>query len=116
MTPARQSAFANFIMVTGATPFLAMVGWTIAILSLNVRGQPPRIFMLDPIGMIGLIIVAYACSLLFAGIGMWWSFAVSRSHPQILSTKIKCLRILVGLTLGSPLLMILPGYLSRIMS
>lgn len=102
-------------MVGGVTPWIAMVGWTIAILLLNVHGESPRVFMLDPIGMIGLMIVAYVCSLVFAGIGFWWSLSLTRMYPELWSRKVTALRATVGLAIGLPLLWIATSYIFKIL-
>jgi len=113
MVPKHQSRLANVLMVGGATPWIAVLGWVIAILLLNIHGRPPRIFMLDPIGMIGVMIVVYMCALLFAGIGVWWSFFLTQKHPELWTKKVAALRATVGLTIGIPLLWTMSSYISK---
>ena len=106
MTPRKKMRFANSLMVGGITPWIAMMGWAIAILQLNVQGKSPRVFMLDPIGMIGLMILVYVGSLVFSGIGFWWSLSLTNVHPEFRSWSVTALRATVAVVMGFPLLLI----------
>jgi hypothetical protein len=92
MQARQQATFSSILMVAAVLPWLAMVGWIIAILTLNVRGEPPRVAMLDPIGMIGLGIAVYLCSLLVAGAACCWSLVLTHRHPELRSKKKNMLR------------------------
>ena len=115
MVPKNKFRFANLLMMCGVVPWIIMLGWVIAILHLNVNGQPSRIFMLDPIGMIGLIILVFIYSLLLSGIGLWWSFSLTQKHPELYSKKLTSLRATAGLTIGIPLLLTTLGYIQKIL-
>ncbi len=104
MMPRHQSLVANLLMAVGGTPWIAMMGWVIAIFLLNVPGESPRVFMLDPIGMVGLMITVYVSSIVLTGIGFWWSVAITQKYPNLCSSVVTALRVIVGVVMGLPLL------------
>ena len=91
-------------MVVGGTSWIAMLGWVIAIFLLNKPGESPLVFMLDPIGMVGLMIAVYVCSIVLTGIGFLWSVALTRKYPNLCSSVVTALRAMVGVVMGLPLL------------
>lgn len=105
MKPLHRSRFANVLMGVGLAPWVAVLSWVISILLLNRRGEPPVIFMLDPIGMIGFMMTVYVFALVIAGIGLWWSLSLTRIHRELLSKIVVTLRIAVGVFVGIPLLL-----------
>jgi len=99
---------ANILMLSGVTPWIAMIVWVMAILFLNVHGKSPRVFMLDPIAMIGLMIVIFVLALLFSGTGFFWSRSLAQRHADLRAgAVVLTLRIIVGVTIGLPLLLII---------
>lgn len=90
-------------MVVGGMSWTAMMGWVVAILLLNVPGKPPRVFMLDPIGMVGFMMTVYVCSLVLTGTGFGWSVALTRKYPELWSRMVVAPRGMVGVAMGLPL-------------
>jgi hypothetical protein len=113
MVPKNQFRLANLLMMCGVLPWIAVLGWVSAILLVIERGRPARIFMLDPIGMIGLIMMVFIYSLLLSGIGVSWSFSLTQQYPELCSKTTTALRAMVGLTLGIPLLCTCFGYIAK---
>jgi hypothetical protein len=91
-------------MVVGGTSWIAMMGWVIAIFILNTPGESPRVVMLDPIGMVGLMIAVYVSTIVLSGIGFLWSVALTRKYPNLCSSVVTALRAMIGVVMGLPLL------------
>lgn len=96
-------------MVLGISPWVLDLGWVASIVYLS--GPAPRIFMLDPIAMIGVLIATFAIGVIVAGLGMLWSFSLTASYPELLSQKITSWRIAVAAVLIAPpiVLMVMTG-------
>ena len=60
--------------------------------------------MLDPIGMVGLIIVVYVSTIVVSGIGFLWSVALTQKYPNLCSNVAFALRALIGVVMGLPML------------
>lgn len=104
MTPKHQSWIANLLMVVGRASWIAIMGWVIAILTLNTPGESPRVVMLDPISMVGLMIAVYVSTVVLSGVGLLWSGALTRKYPNLCSNAVTALRAMIGLVMGVPAL------------
>jgi hypothetical protein len=60
MSPQHKLRIATILMGLGIAPWVFTLGWVAAILLSSVPGHPPRIFMLDPIAMIGVMMMTFA--------------------------------------------------------
>jgi hypothetical protein len=106
MTPRCQSIFANFLMGAGILPLALYVAWVEAFLLTTVPGQPPRIPIIDPIGMIGLGMVVYPGSLVVAGLGIVWWWLLARAYPERRTRRSLALPIIVALVLVLPFVLV----------
>jgi hypothetical protein len=102
MTPRCQSIFANCLMVVGILPLSLYIAWVAAFLLTTVPGQPPRVPIIDPIGMVGLGLFVYAGSLVAAGLGVVWSWLLARAYPERRTRPGLVLRAIVALVLVTP--------------
>jgi hypothetical protein len=113
MLPKNQFRLANFLMLCGVLPWIVVLGWVSAILLVSDKAHPGRIFMLDPIGMIGLIMMVFIYSVVLSGIGVWWSFSLTQKFPELWSKKATTLKAIIGLTLGIPMLCLCLAYIGK---
>lgn len=81
-----------------------MMGWVIAIFTLNTPGESPLVVMLDPFAMVGLIIVVYVSTIVLSGIGCLWSVVLTRKYPNLCSSIVTALRAMIGVVMGLPVL------------
>ncbi|WP_449406335.1 hypothetical protein [Massilia phosphatilytica] len=102
MTPRCQSISANFLMGAGILPLALYIAWVTAFLLTTVPGQPPRVPIIDPIGMVGLGMFAYLGALVVAGLGMVWSWLLVHAHPAQGTRWTLVLRAIVVLVLALP--------------
>ncbi|MCS0630828.1 hypothetical protein NX786_15945 [Telluria mixta] len=102
MTPRCQSVSANFLMGAGILPLALYIAWVAAFLITTVPGQPPRIPIIDPIGMIGLGMFVYLGSSIVAGLGIVWSWLLARAYPERRTRWALALRAIVVLVLVLP--------------
>jgi hypothetical protein len=102
MTPRCQSVSANFLMGAGILPLALYIAWVAAFLITTVPGQPPRIPIIDPIGMIGLGMFVYLGSFVVAGLGIVWSWLLARAYPERRTRRALALRAIVVLVLVLP--------------
>jgi hypothetical protein len=105
MSPQNKLRIASILMELGILPWVLTLVWVAATLLLNVRGRPPRIFMLDPIAMVGVMMVTFAIAVIVAGLSTLWSLLLTIHHEHLRSRKIVILRIIVAMALGLPLLL-----------
>jgi hypothetical protein len=99
MTPRRQSIYANCLMVGGILPLSLYIAWVAAFLLTTVPGQPPRVPIIDPIGMVGLGLFVHVGSLVVAGLGVTWSWLLVRAYPERRTRRGLVLRAIVVLVL-----------------
>lgn len=111
----RQFRIAYFLMMVGTVPWIAMLAWVVTILVFNKHGRPPAVFMLDPIGMVGLMLAVYTFALVFAGTGACWSFLITRRYPELGTKEVASLRATIGVVVGVPLLCIILGFLVKML-
>lgn len=102
MTPRCQSISANFLMGAGILPLALYIVWVAAFLITTVPGQPPRIPIIDPLGMVGLGMVVYLGALVVAGLGIAWSWLLVRAYPERRTRWALALRAIVVLVLAAP--------------
>jgi hypothetical protein len=102
MTPRCQSVSANFLMGAGILPLALYIAWVAAFLITTVPGQPPRVPIIDPIGMVGLGLFVYVGSLVVAGLGVTWSWLLARAYPERRTRRGLVLRAIVLLVLVTP--------------
>jgi len=102
MTPRCQSIFANCLMVAGILPLILYIAWVAAFLLTTVPGQPPRVPIIDPIGMVGLGLFVYFGSLIVAGLGAVWSWLLARAYPERRTGRALVLRAIVAVVLAAP--------------
>ncbi|KQY05829.1 hypothetical protein ASD28_07090 [Massilia sp. Root133] len=102
MTPRCQSVAANFLMGAGILPLALYIAWVAAFLITTVPGQPPRVPIIDPIGMVGLGMVVYFGSFIAAGLGIVWSWLLARAYPERRTLRALVLPVIVILVLVLP--------------
>jgi hypothetical protein len=102
MTPRRQSVSANFLMGGGILPLALYIAWVATFLITTVPGQPPRVPIIDPIGMVGLGMVVYLGSFIVAGLGIVWSWLLARAYPERRTRRALVLPVIVILVLVLP--------------
>jgi fatty acid desaturase len=103
MAPQRKLRIASTLMVVGIVPWILYLGWVAAILTSGRPGSP-AFFMLDPIAMIGLMMMTFAGATMVAGVSACWSVSLTRRHAELRSRTDGILKIVVALALGVPLL------------
>ncbi|MFS2215556.1 hypothetical protein ACCD08_13710 [Telluria sp. Tellsp104] len=102
MTPRCQSVAANFLMGAGILPLALYIAWVAAFLITTAPGQPPRVPIIDPIGMVGLGMVVYLGSFIAAGLGIVWSWLLARAYPERRTRRALVLPVIVILVLVLP--------------
>ncbi len=102
MTPRCQSISANFLMGAGILPLALYIAWVAAFLLTTVPGRPPRVPIIDPIGMVGLGMFVYLGSLVVAGLGIIWWWLLARAYPERRARRSLVLPIIVVLVLMLP--------------
>jgi hypothetical protein len=96
VTPRRQLCLANSLIILGLFPFAAVCGWIAAFHWTMVPGQPPRVPIIDPIGMVGLWLVSLAVTAFVAGSGAVWSWMITRAYPELRSWMQVLLRLVAA--------------------
>lgn len=91
-------------MGLGILPWALVMAWVITFLLTTVPGRPPRMFILDPLAMLGLMMATFAGALVVAGIGTLWSLSLTRRHAELRSRTVTVYRTVVVLVLAVPLL------------
>jgi hypothetical protein len=59
------------------------------------------------------MIIVYVFSLIFSGMGLWWSRSLTRSYPELCSRAVNALRVAVIVVIGMPLLWIAFSYVFK---
>lgn len=90
-------------MVVGILPLVMVLGW-IAVALYNPPRHDSGFFMLDPIAMIGVLMMTYAFAVIVGGLGLFQSFSVTRQHHELRSKTVGMLQAAVILALAAPLL------------
>lgn len=113
LPPRIQIRCANALMAIGSMPLAFTVCWSILFFLTTERGAPPRVPILDPIGMIGLLTTCFLVALLLGGAGLAWSWLVTWAWPEQRPATIR-FRMFTALALASPLLLSAVAYLSAL--
>ena len=107
MTPQRKLRISSILMILGIAPWVIILVWVAAIFLLNMHGRPPRVFMLDPIGMIGIMILAFTIAAICGGLSTIWSLSLTRYNPELCSKRFLFFRGAVILAIVGPALLAL---------
>lgn len=105
MAPRHQLRIANILIGIGVAPLALVLCWTIAFFLTAVPGQPPKIPIIDPIGMIGLLIVSFLITLVMAGTAACWSWSLTSTHAEIRSRTALSFRLVTAAVLIAPFLL-----------
>lgn len=105
MSPRHQLRIANILIAIGVLPLALVLCWTIAFFMTTVAGQAPKIPIIDPIGMIGLLMMSFIITLVMAGISALWSWSLTYRNDEIRSSSALALRIITALVLIAPFLL-----------
>jgi hypothetical protein len=103
--PRQQLRTANVMMGLGLLPLALVVVWTTAFFLTLVPGRPPTVPIIDPIGMIGLLLMSFIATLAIAAPGAFWSWWITHRHAELRSRTVQALRLLTVLVLASPFLL-----------
>lgn len=104
MTTRSRLRAANLLMTFGVLPWLLVLAWVMAFFLTTVPGRPPRVFIIDPLGMIGLMMMSFLFALCVAGAGLIWSWLLTRAGADAASrTTLACRWLVVLALLGPPL-------------
>ncbi len=98
----RQLPIADCMMGVGMLPLLLVGCWILAFFLTNERGQPPAIPIIDPIGMIVILLVSFLLSAVVAGGAALWSWILVVRHSELRSRRARTLRLATALLLASP--------------
>jgi hypothetical protein len=77
-----QLRLANTLMTIGVLPWLLTLAWLAAFFILTPPGGPPAIPILDPLGMIGFMVMSFLFGLCVAGAGAFWSWVLTRDGEE----------------------------------
>ena len=105
MSPRWQLRIAHGLMIAGALPFTLALGWTIAFFVTFVPGELPRVPILDPIAMVGVLLTSYAIAFVLGVPSAIWSWALTYRNAEIRSAFSKCVRIFIALVLIAPIVL-----------
>lgn len=105
MNPSRQLKISTILMGFGVLPLGLVVAWISAFFLTSVPGQAPRIAIIDPIGMVGLLLVSFIITCLVAGGSAIWSWVLVIKHKDIRSRRALVLRLVTALVIASPFLL-----------
>lgn len=105
MGPQHKLRIANILMGLGIAPLVLYLAWAAPIFRSSDSGQQPTIFMLDPIAMIGLLVMTFTVAVLMAGSSALWSRSLTARHVEMRSRSATLMRIGVVLALCAPLLL-----------
>jgi hypothetical protein len=105
MSPRHQLRIANILIGIGVLPLALILGWTMAFFLTAVPGQPPKVPIIDPLGMIGLLIMSFLITLVMAGIAACWSWSLTTRHVDIRSSAALAFRLVTALVLSAPFLL-----------
>jgi asparagine N-glycosylation enzyme membrane subunit Stt3 len=71
----------------------------------TVPGQPPKVPIIDPLGMIGLLMMSFIFTLVMAGIGALWSWSLTTRNAEIRSLSALTFRLVTAFVLIAPFLL-----------
>jgi hypothetical protein len=106
MSPRRELRLVSALMVIGTLPLVLDLGWTAAVLFDPPRGDS-GFFSLDPIAMVGVLMMTYAFAAIVGGFSALQSLALTRHYVELRSITVAILRVIVALALAAPPLCIL---------
>jgi CHASE2 domain-containing sensor protein len=110
MPPRRKLRIANMLMGLGMIPFALVFCWALAFLLTTVPGEPPKVPIIDPIGMVGLLVTSFVITAVVAGTSALWSWSLTSSNIEIRSWSALAFRLATVLLLSGPVLL---SYLLR---
>ena len=90
------------MMGLGMLPLLLVGCWILAFFLTTERGQPPIVPIIDPIGMIGILLVSFLITAVLAGGGALWSWILVIRNKELRSGRARTLRLATALLLASP--------------
>lgn len=105
MSPRHQLKIANILIALGVLPLALVLCWSVAFLLTTVPGQSPTVPIIDPIGMIGLLITSFLITLVVAGLATCWSWSLTTRHAEIRSWASLTFRLVTALVLIAPFLL-----------
>jgi hypothetical protein len=100
--PRFQLCFANVLMTVGVLPWLLTLAWVAAFFMTAVPGQPPMVAILDPLGMVGFVMMTFLFALCVAGLGAFWSWLLTRDGEEGGARRAPLFRSIVLLALLGP--------------
>ena len=98
---------ANAVMGLGLLPFVFVVVWSALFMLTTVPGHMPVVPLLDPLAMIGLLMVTFFFACGVAGAGALWSWALVLRRREINTRKARALRLITVLVIVLPLVLAL---------
>jgi hypothetical protein len=105
MSPRHQLRIANILIGIGVLPLALVLCWITAFFLTAVRGQAPKVPIIDPIGMIGLLVMSFIITLVMAGISALWSWSLTTRNTEIRSRAALTFRLVTALVLIAPFLL-----------
>jgi hypothetical protein len=103
MKPRSQLWLANLLMTVGVAPWVLTLVWVGTFFAVTPPGGPPGMPILDPLSMIGFMGMTFLFGLCVAGLGVLWSWLLTRDAEELGSRRAPVFRGLVLAALLLPL-------------